>query len=436
MKALSIGKALLAFAVLNFAVTNALVVLALRQPVVETDLHPIAWFFTGKQGGDSWRPMLMAHRFARTPEGRGKTLYEKTFFSPAVRHKGFQYPPTALLAVELSSLLVPGAPLRGLEWITWAFIPLTAWWCGSLLLAGLEREGILADADRRARLVLWLAAILLTLTFYPALRAYRNGQAQTWINGLFAGALLLFVRGSAGSSGALIGLMCAIKPQCGVALLWALLRRERAFATGFVISASAAGLASIAIFGWAPHVEYLRVLSYIAARGESFYPNQSFNGVLNRALGNGDNLSWMESMPPPHPLVYAGTLLGSVVLLGWALWPRARASSGARACDLSMVVLAATAASPIAWEHHYGVLLPIFALLLPPLLGSQPGRSALSLLALAYVLSSHTFRFTDRFADTGLSVLQAYIFAGALLTLTLLDQRRRRAVGGEATPAG
>jgi hypothetical protein len=412
---------LIVFAILNFALVNA-AMLALRVPLRDTDLHPLAWFLTFRQGGDSWRPMNEAYDFVTTPEGRQKTLYEKWFFSPAVKHKGFQYPPTSLLAIAMSRLFGESNGLRVLESITWLFIPATA--AFTFLLYARTRGG--GPWPRTDLVAAALLVLFVTLTFYPAMRAYRNGQIQTWINGLFAASLLAYCAERRRLAGALAGAMCLIKPQYALVALWGLLRREWAFVQGAVLVGAAGLLASLLLFGVAPHLEYLGVLRFIAERGESFYPNQSLNGLLNRALGNGQNLTWMDAMPEPHPLVRAGTWLSSALLLGWALWPRRRSREPeAGAADIAMIAVACTAASPIAWEHHYGLLLPVFALLSPSLRGTPVfGRATLPLLAAAFVLTSHTLRFTDRLADSPWNVLQSYILAGALIVLALLDRVR------------
>ncbi len=410
------------FAVLNFAAVN-LAMLAFGVPARDTDLHPLSWFLSFRQGGDSWRPMNQAYDFATTPEGRRRTLYEKLFFTPAVRHKGFQYPPTSLLAVAFSRLFGTEHALRVLEGITWLFIPATAYWTFRIYQAAGAESRPSADVLASAALVLFF-----TLGHYPAMRAYRNGQIQTWINGLFAAALLAWLLKRDRLSGALSGALCLIKPQYALVAMWGALRGEWRFVQG-ALAAGAVGLAaSVALFGVAPHVEYPNVLRFIAERGESFYPNQSVNGLLNRALGNGQNLEWMDAMPEPHPLVRAGTWLTSALLLLWALLPRGAPRGRPAAADLATIGLACTVASPIAWEHHYGLLLPIFALLLPAL-SREPvlGRATLPLLAAAYVLTSHTLRLTDRLADSPLNVLQSYILAGALIVLLLLDRLRARA---------
>jgi hypothetical protein len=410
---------LFAFVALNFALVNALM-LALRVPARDTDLHPLAWFVTFRQGGDSWRPMNQAYDFAATPDGRQKSLYEKMFFSPAVKHKGFQYPPTSLLAIAASRVFGDPHGLRVLEAVTWLFIPASACFCFLIYRRASRPQGDL--------LALALLALFVTLSFYPAMRAYRNGQIQTWINGLFAASLAAYVAERRSLAGALAGALCLIKPQYALLLAWGLLRREWAFVRGAAAVGLLGLLSSLALFGFATHLEYLDVLRFIAVRGESFYPNQSVNGLLNRALGNGENLTWMEAMPAPHPIVRAGTWLSSALLLLWALWPRRRsAETAAGASDLAMIALACTVASPIAWEHHYGLLLPVFALLAAAL-----GRERLPLLAVAFVLTSHTLRITDRLADTPWNFLQSYILVGALLVLLLLDRLRANI---EARPA-
>ena len=103
-----------------------------------------------------------------------------------------------------------------------------------------------------------------------------------------------------------------------------MIRGRRRFVASATLALAAGLLASVSIFGLQPHLEYLRVLRFIARRGESFYPNQSLNGLLNRLLGNGASVVWMDAFPPVHPVVYAGTLIAGVVLLSWALLGRSR----------------------------------------------------------------------------------------------------------------
>jgi alpha-1,2-mannosyltransferase len=98
--------------------------------------------------------------------------------------------------------------------------------------------------------------------------------------------------------------------------------------------------------------------------------------------------------------------------------------------------LSTTLASPIAWEHHYGILLPIFFALLPSILRD---RHQLTLWMASYVLASNFLPVTQLFAGSILNVLQSYLLAAVLAVLWLLYRRRipegaRVARFADATP--
>jgi hypothetical protein len=176
-----------------------------------------------------------------------------------------------------------------------------------------------------------------------------------------------------------------------------------------------AGLAvSLWRYGVHDHLEYLRVLSYIARRGEAFYANQSINGALNRALFNGSNLEWQgHEFPPPHPAVYIGTMAAFVALMWVSLRPTEPGTG--RAVDFSMAALAVTLTAPVAWEHHYGILLPIYAAVTPFVIVRRPfGRWTAVGMVLSFVVAANYFQFTNHFADTWLNPLQSYLLAAGL----------------------
>ncbi len=85
-------------------------------------------------------------------------------------------------------------------------------------------------------------------------------------------------------------------------------------------------------------------------------------------------------------------------------------------------------ASPVAWEHHYGILLPIYALLLPQLCQYRIwGVLTLPLLGLSYVLASNYFYIAKKFAALPLlNIVQSYLFFGALIVLLILYRLRDR----------
>jgi hypothetical protein len=275
-----------------------------------------------------------------------------------------------------------------------------------------------------ARFVIVLA---LALTFYPLVKAYTLGQIQNWLNGLFALALLCWVAGWKVPSGVLIGLMALVKPQYGAFLLWSLLRREWGFSAALAATGIVGVAGSIMAYGFANHLDYLEVLEFLAERGETYYPNQSVNGLLNRVMVLIDPAHWTSidfddnAFPPFSPLVSSGTLVASLVLLSAALFRRGNKGDPDRSFDFCTMALSITIASPIAWEHHYGTIFPILAVLLASVIGD---RRRLLLLTVSYVLISNYIPVTNLLAATVFNVAQSYLFVAAITVLLLLHTTR------------
>ena len=273
----------------------------------------------------------------------------------------------------------------------------------------------------------------LGLSFYPLVKGYSLGQIQVWIDLIFAVLVAAWWRWPAVAGGGL-GLICLVKPHFALIGVWAVLRRQWRFAGAFAVAALAGLAISVQVYGLRSHVDYARVLVYIADRGEAFYANQSFNGLLNRILFNGENIEWQETaFAPPHPVVQAGAALAAVVLVGAALW-LPRRGQRADVLDLAIVSVTATMVSPVAWEHHYGILLPLFAVTTVDVLRLRPfGRyTAAALLAAAFVLTGQYFQPLQRLAGTPLNPLQSYVLIGALLLLVLWHRAiRSRAIDAE-----
>ena len=123
------------------------------------------------------------------------------------------------------------------------------------------------------------------------------------------------------------------------------------------------GAAALAVFGVRDNLDYARVVSYMAARGEAISANQSVNGLLNRLVQPPEAREWdFHSFPPPHPVVRAGTFAAALVLVGAALIVPPALGFGGTALDIAIAALSVTMASPIAWDHHYGILLPALVL--------------------------------------------------------------------------
>jgi hypothetical protein len=266
--------------------------------------------------------------------------------------------------------------------------------------------------------------VFATLTFYPVMRAYANGQMQTWLSALFAAAVWCWATGRRRTVGVLLALSCAVKPQLGVFLLWGLIRRQWGLVSTFAASGVALLGISVALYGWSPHVEYLGMLRFLGERGEAFFPNQSVNGLLNRWLFNGDILfwkqPWVDHFPPYDPRIFWATMASSLVLLALALAPPREGPARAGVVDFCLMGLAATMASPIAWEHHYGVALPIFVVAER----FVTGRFARRALALSYVLVANCFWITKALAGSRLNLFESYLFFGAIVLLVVLVRGR------------
>jgi len=369
---------------------------------------------------DSWEPMANALAVWRGPDHAD--IYKKVFFAPVEK---FQYPPAALF---FAMGLEMGPDFGGIPFETWTLLLslITLAGCTSFILDRLLAKrgfGAASPAERALRLVL---SVGLLITFYPFAHGFEIGQAQIWIDALFALGLAAWVAQRRLLSGVLIGMACLIKPQLAMLLIWALLRKEWRFAAGLAGFGVIAAVVSLAYFGLENHFGYLRALSYLSQHGGSLYANQSVNGLLGRLVSIGDpehynNLIWMESLPPYHPLIYFGTLISSILILLPALFVRSGSNSAERSLDFCTVALSATMASPMAWDHHYGVIFPIYAVALAAAWGRPIYLWALGA---SYVVASQYIPGTGKFAYSALNIVQSYLFFAAILLLALLYRLR------------
>ena len=422
---------LLAFAC--FALANALVVLSLslhsgglRGSTVATSPGQ-ALRLADPISNDSWGPMATAaQRYREAPDGN---LY-RVFFDEAVK---FQYPPTALLVLELLPRSLIAGPesfdddtplnrlMTALSWLA-----LAATLIFSMLI--FKHSVVRGNGDHAPRrfdtLALIAGAILLGLTFYPLIRGHILGQIQIFLGALTALALFAYLTGRRGVAGACLGLCCLIKPQYAVVFIWALVRRDWRFAAWFAGVGAFGLMLSLARFGFDNHLHYLDVLRYISWHGEAYWPNQSINGILNRFLQNGEAIRFEHhAFAPHHPFVYYATLLSSaaVILLALSRLGAAGRRSDA-ALDLAAVLVAAKIAAPVAWEHHYGAFIAIYALAVPAMMRIKPfGRATAPLLIASYVMTaSVVLRPQLLFANPWVGLAGSHIFYGALLLFIAL----------------
>ncbi len=378
-------------------------------------------------GTDSWKPMIQAYRLK--VDHPGSDMYS-IFFTDHVK---FQYPPTSLIFFHLIpasfTKVVNGALgqplLDGLSWLTRIAILLTVIYSTIILEISFNRSRLQSPAKPEwAAGYRALLCLALGLTYFPLMFGYELGQIQVFINALVALAVLSNLKGQDFRAGLCLGACCLMKPQYGVLVLWALVRKKWKFALGFSSIFFVGLAASIICFGWHDHLRYLEVLKKISRQGEVYWPNQSVNGFLNRLLGNGDPVHFSETDYASHHLVvYAGTVISSVAILAMALWPWGQRTLREKdTVDFSIVLMAATLASPITWEHHYGVFLPIFAFAVPMLMNFRPfGRATAPVLVISYVAMAQVMLRPEAiFFNRWTGLLGSHFFFGSLILFSLM----------------
>lgn len=376
-------------------------------------------YHEGVIDGDSWRPMVLAlEHVKKFPQ---RPVYDE-FFEKGVK---FQYPLTSLLLFDLPERVL-GVPydlmVYFLRLITFLSVFMIAYICSKILLETLRQDAFKKfEIPPSENLISFSLILVLTILFYPIYKGYQLGQIQPILTLLSTIVILYWQRDKKKQAGVILGLICLIKPQLGLLFLWAIIRKQWKMVTSGVIVMSIFGVISLAFYGFNNNFDYLRILSFLSDRGEAFYANQSVNGLMHRLLFNGSNLVWDSTFPPYSPIVHRATLISSAILILSGLFWNYKQKKP-HVLDLCIMILCATMASPIAWEHHYAVLFPIFIIMSPFALYYYYDKKnwVIAVMAVGYVLTSLYFEITKSLAETIFNVAQSYLFIGAFIILILL----------------
>jgi alpha-1,2-mannosyltransferase len=197
-------------------------------------LSPVGDFLKVRSGVDSWAPMLTAlHQIEDHPE---TSVYQAVFFD---RHKKFQYPLTSLLPLWAAQRIGLSddkmlAALRIGSWLAVCCMAGISAVIGVVLLRAYSVSKPLGLMDRVTAVIGILFSCLL---FYPFMRGYELGQAQTFLSFGFALAFLCWMLGKDHASGAILGGLALVKPQYAVILIWMVFRRKTNAAVGFLACA-------------------------------------------------------------------------------------------------------------------------------------------------------------------------------------------------------
>ncbi len=349
-------------------------------------------------------------------------VYQTLFFSDHVK---FQYPPSALLLLDLLRRMGIGTTFQ-YNAINAGILIVTGvvFWIFAVQILGPARWFGL-------RVPVGPLAFLIAVRFYPNNLAFQFGQMQILLGLLFLLACLALLHERGVLAGCLIAAAATVKPQfllLGVLALW---QRDWRFVGGFAAVSATAQICSIWLYGWDSHLDYLNVLGFLSQHGEYHHLNQSVNGIFNRFLYHGpsldsdpDNPVPNSAFPPYIPAVYLATTLSSLVMLIIPFVIRVRGfdplSKLLSFCAASVLF---TVASPIAWVHHYNVLLPAYVVALKVVLDRTQHRRMWIipiLIAVSFLMTG--FPLIPPFGPTvpAINLVQSHVFFGALILVAVL----------------
>lgn len=379
-------------------------------------------FLRLRQFTDSWTPMLgSVDSFLAHPQ---LPIYQAKLYDTLI------YPLTSLLPILLlrKAGVSDAGVFRALLLTSWLAV------CAIVGLAVVVAAQVVKRSDPAEHFT-WRAALATAFAaffFMPITLAFSLGQAQIVLDLFFALLVLFWVCNNQRAGGVMMALLAMVKPQFGLLLLWAALRRRWSALLAGCITLGLGAIASIAAFGLRNNLDYIGVMAGLSKKAQAHYANQSMFGLLNRAIFNGENIPYHPYVYPPFvPWVYYVTLATTAVLVLLALAYPWRERAGSMA-DLGAIGIVCVIATPMAWEHHYGVMLTIFVWLWFGVY--RFGSGHILWLALAWILIAD---FLDPFnalsAIPGANILQSYMYFGALLLMGLLMTAKLRQVAPPRT---
>jgi len=414
-------KRLLIFVLVSLFLTNFVQwavchVLVLGGPGFENPgsiLPDLKRFFLLRQWTDSWLPMMKSLDYFR--DHPNLPIYNAKLYDTLIYPLVSELPLAAMRKVGLSD----AAMLRLLAWgsffAVWG-VAAVSLWMGRWLLR------------RRGAELTWpsvLATVLACLGCYPLIKGYSIGNAQTFLSFGFAVMLWLWTVGRECGAGVTAAMLAAVKPQFALLLVWMLVRRRWGAAWAFTACTVMMFAVSVAVFGWHNNLDYIGVLVDLSHKAQSHYANQSMFGTINRMIFNGENIEYTPYVYTTYiPWVYRVTVATSVLLVLVVLvypWQKMRGSSA----DLGAMGIISVAASPMAWEHHYGIVFSVAAwawFAHGCWMHKRPWVLAVAVFLCLNFLPAFNYLSGQR----GWNILQSYLYFGALLLVGWLMSLSRR----------
>jgi len=361
-------------------------------------------FFHVQQWTDSWLPMMKSLDYFKAHPTL--PIYDAKLYDTLIYSLASELPLVAMRKIGMSDLWM----LRAL-----AVASFLAVW-GVAAVSMVMGRWLLR---RRGEALTWPAAIavvLATLGCYPLIKGYSLGNAQTFLSFGFTVLLLLWTKGQERWAGVLAAMLTAVKPQFVLLLVWMFVRKKWGAAWAFLASGAVLLAMSVAVFGWHNNLDYIGVLAGLSHKAQSHYANQSMFGTINRMIFNGENIAYTPYVYTPVIVwVYRVTVVTSLVLVGLVLlypWRKLRGSTA----DIAAMGIASVAASPMAWEHHYGIVVGIAAWAWFAHACWMKKRPWV--LGLAVFLCLNFLPVFNHLSDVrGWNILQSYLYIGALMLM-------------------
>jgi alpha-1,2-mannosyltransferase len=378
-------------------------------------------FFHLRQWTDSWLPMMKSLDYFR--DHPALPIYNAKLYDTLIYSLASELPLVALCRLGVGDAML----LRVLAIASF----LAVWGVGMVSL----RMGQWLLERRGARLT-WqaiVAVVLALLGCYPLMKGYSLGNAQTFLSFGFAVIVYQWTRGQERGAGVVAALLTAVKPQFILLFVWFLVRRRWNAAVAFLVCGALLIAFSVAVFGWQNNLDYVGVLAGLSHKAQSHYANQSMFGTINRMIFNGENIGYTPYVYTPYiPWVYRVTVVTSLLLVGVVLLFPWRALRGSTA-DLCAMGIVSVAASPMAWEHHYGIVFAVAAWAW--FAHACWWRRRPWILGIAVFLC---FNFLPAFnylaSKPGWNVLQSYLYFGALLLVGWLMHLSRSGESEQNAP--
>ncbi len=374
-------------------------------------------FFHMRQWTDSWLPMMRSLDYFQSHPGM--PIYDAKLYDTLIYSLASELPLWALRKLGMGD----AAMLRVLAVLSWLAV------LGVAAVSLVMGRWLLRKRGAELRWPAVLAVVLATLGCYPLMKGYSLGNAQTFLSFGFTVLLLLWTTGRERSAGVVAAMLTAVKPQFILLLVWMLVRRRWGAARAFLACGAVLLAASVVVFGWHNNLDYIGVLAGLSHKAQSHYANQSMFGTINRMIFNGENLGYTPYVYTPYiPWVYRVTVATSLLLVGLVLvypWRRLRGSTA----DMAAMGIVSVAASPMAWEHHYGIVVGIAAwawFAHACWMKQRPWMLGVAVFLTCNFLAAFNYLYDK----AGWNLLQSYIYIGALLLMGWLMHLAR---SGEAT---